>query len=534
MSDNILVSILLFSPLFFFIIALLSALPTLFSIRFLKKITNAAAIFYFIISIYAAYLVYQNGLMETNFIGYKSIGISFRLDTIAVCMFVMVAFLSYIIVKFSGNYLDGDKRQGLFFGRLAATIAAVQLLIISGNIGILFISWVLTSIFLNKLLIYYPDRILAKIAAHKKFIVARLADFALFLALILLYATFETGNLEELFQKTDLLFTQGMIPFSIQLASCMLAIAALLKSAQFPTHGWLTEVMETPTPVSALLHAGLLNAGPFLIIRMAFIFETSQLASILLILIGGFTALFASSVYLTQTSIKTALAYSSVAHMGFSLFLCGIGFYSAAMLHMVAHSFYKAHAFLSSGSLFENDVNRNDILIKRDITQIVFAYLSTITVIVLLLGFIKIYYQASDAILILTAVVLLGLSRLVLEAYLRNHSAQVVILTLLSICMIWIAFSYGELFAHIIFADALPMETSLNWMQMSGAILILMGFAAAILIQSIFPLLQKNERFVQFSVHLKNGFYANTIFDKLIGALKTRKDLNNYPQQTNF
>lgn len=534
MSDNILVSILLFSPLFFFIVALLSALPSLFSISFLKKISNATALFYFIISIYATYLVYQNGLMETDFIGYKTIGISFRLDSIAVSMFVMVAFLSYIIVKFSGNYLDGDKRQGLFFGRLAATIAAVQLLIISGNIGILFISWVLTSVFLNKLLIYYPDRVLAKIAAHKKFIVARLADVALFISLALLYTTFGTGNLETLFQQTLLLFTQGMIPFSIQLAACLLAIAALFKSAQFPTHGWLTEVMETPTPVSALLHAGLLNAGPFLIIRMAFIFETSQLASILLILIGGFTALFASSVYLTQTSIKTALAYSSVAHMGFSLFLCGIGFYSAAMLHMVAHSFYKANAFLSSGSLFEEDFIKNEVQIKRSFTQILLAYFSTISVIVALLGFIKIYFQTNDAVLILTAVVLLGLSRLILEAYIRKHSTQVVMLTLLSIVAIWFAFSYGELFAHILFTNTLPLETNLSWMQIISAVLILLGFAGAILLQSISTLLQKNESFTNFSVHLKNGFYTNTVFDKLVGALNTSRNLENTQQQNNF
>lgn len=534
MSENILVSISLFSPLFFFIIAVFSAFPSLFSIAFLKKTTNIAALFYFLISIYASVLVYQNGLMESNFIGYELTGISFRLDSIAVSMFVMVAFLSYIIVKFSGNYLDGDQRQGLFFGRLAATIAAVQLLIISGNIGILFISWVLTSIFLNKLLIYYPDRPLAKIAAHKKFIVARLADVALFLALTLLYSNFKTGNLEEVFQQTQMLIAKGIVSVPVAIAACLLALAALFKSAQFPTHGWITEVMETPTPVSALLHAGLLNAGPFLIIRMAFVFEISQVASMLLIIIGGFTALFASSVYLTQTSVKTALAYSSVAHMGFSLFLCGIGFYSAAMLHMVAHSFYKAHSFLSSGNLFESEISKNENHIERTLPQILLVYLSSIGVIALLLAYLKITYQVSNAALILTTVVLLGLSKLVLESFIRKHTLQLIIVTLFSIFFIWFAFGSGEWLAHHTFSDVLPATTTLSWIQLSGVLLIIIGFAVTIFIQSITALLEKNEKFIQFSVHLKNGFYTNTIFDKFVGALKRTKNVHNNQQQTNF
>lgn len=534
MSDNILVSILLFSPLFFFITAILSAFPSVFNISFLKKTTNIAALFYFITALYATILVYQNGLMQTNFIGYKSIGISFRLDSIAVCMFLMVAFLSYVIVKFSNNYLDGDQRQGLFFGRLSATIAAVQLLIISGNIGILFISWVLTSIFLNKLLVYYPDRPLAKIAAYKKFIVARLADVALFISLVLLFDTFKTGNLEEIFQQTQMLISNEMVSLPVAIAACLLAIAALFKSAQFPTHGWITEVMETPTPVSALLHAGLLNAGPFLIIRMAFVFEFSQVASILLITIGGFTALFGSSVYLTQTSVKTALAYSSVAHMGFSLFLCGIGFYSAAMLHMVAHSFYKAHAFLSSGNLFESNINKNESPIERTLPQIILVYLLSIGVIVLLLAYLKITFAASNAALILTAVVLLGLSKLVLESYLRKHTFQLIFVTIFSMVFIWIAFSSGEWIAHHAFANALPEGTSLNLLQLSSAIIILIGFAIAVFVQSIAPLLDKNEKFIHFSIHLKNGFYTNTVFDKLVGALKIKKNLPNTQQPINF
>lgn len=525
MSENILISIILLSPLSFFILSICSYFTQSISIRLIKKSTNLAALFYFLISIYAALLVFKKGLLQTELIGFYNVGFSFRLDTIAVCMFVMVAFLSYVIIKFSNNYLDGDQRQGLFFGRLVATIAAVQLLILSGNMGILFISWVLTSICLNRLLLYYPDRILAKIAANKKFIVARLADVALIVAFILLYATFNTGNLEDLFIKIQSISHSHLVPFNVQLAACFLAIAALFKSAQFPTHGWLIEIMETPTPVSALLHAGLLNAGPFLIIRMAFVFETSQIAGTVLIIMGGITALFASSVYLTQTSVKTALAYSSIAHMGFSLFLCGIGFYSAAMLHMVAHSFYKAHAFLSSGDLFEKELNPNpsSMVNKRKLSEVLLAFFVCVTLIVLIAYGIKINFETSDATLILTSIVLLGLSRLLLEAFLFKHSSKVVMLLLLASGLTWLAFSYGEYLAHFTFSAALPTESTLSSTQVYASILIIILFTIALCLQTIVPLLKNSEKAFHFYVHLKNGFYTNNYFDKFVGALNTVK-----------
>ncbi len=528
MSENILLSLILLSPLLFFIIAISSYFKSTISINILKTITNAGALFYFIISILTAILVYKQGLIQSDLLGFYQLGISFRLDSIAVCMFIMVAFLSFVIIKFSNNYLDGDNRQGIFFGRLAATIASVQLLILSGNIGVLFISWILTSICLNKLLIYYPDRILAQIAAHKKFIVARIADITLFIAFALIYTATETGNLEAIFLNIQNQVINETIPYSIKVAACFLAIAALFKSAQFPTHGWLTEVMETPTPVSALLHAGLLNAGPFLIIRMAFVFETSHYAGALLILIGGITALFASSIYLTQTSVKTALAYSSISHMGFSLFLCGIGFYSAAMLHMVAHSFYKAHAFLSSGNLFESDlnINRNKKYGTTSLSKIILAFLTCIGLIIVIVLNLKNNYQASNATLILATIVLLGLSRLLLESILFKHTLKVIVITVLGIVIIWHSFSYGEWISHLTFSQTLPTESIMNWAQLAVSIVVLICFSASVGFQIITPLLQNNKSVSSFYIHLKNGFYTNTIFDKLVGALKTNKYIN--------
>jgi NAD(P)H-quinone oxidoreductase subunit 5 len=125
--------------------------------------------------------------------------------------------------------------------------------------------------------------------------------------------------------------------------------AAALKTAAFPLHGWLTEVMEAPTPVSALLHAGIINSGGVLLITAAPLVQASTGAMAALVMIGGLTALFGAAVMLTQSAIKTALAWSTVSQMGFMLLQCGLGLWTLALLHIVAHSLYKAHAFLSSG-----------------------------------------------------------------------------------------------------------------------------------------------------------------------------------------
>lgn len=143
---------------------------------------------------------------------------------------------------------------------------------------------------------------------------------------------------------------EGPMPFALHAAALLIVLSAALKSAQFPFHGWLIQVMDAPTPVSALLHAGIVNAGAFLVIRMSPVVSHSELALGSLAVIGLITLSLASLVMLTQTSIKVSLAWSTTAQMGFMLLECGLGLYSLAMLHLAAHSLYKAHAFLASGS----------------------------------------------------------------------------------------------------------------------------------------------------------------------------------------
>jgi NAD(P)H-quinone oxidoreductase subunit 5 len=188
-----------------------------------------------------------------------------RLDIVSLTMLALVSFVGWIVTRYSRSYLDGEARQGAFCGWLAMTLACVMLLVTAGNLILFAGAWIATSLSLHRLLLFYPERPAAQRAARKKFITARLADAALIGAFALLAG--RAGSI-DIMTITDAARTGALGGYGIA-AAALMALAAVLKSAQFPLHGWLTEVMEAPTPVSALLHAGIINAGGFLLIRLA-------------------------------------------------------------------------------------------------------------------------------------------------------------------------------------------------------------------------------------------------------------------------
>lgn len=523
MTVQHIVNVVYLSPLAFLATALLSYFQPGLRPKHVKSIATAATIFSILIAAISGVFISQHPLIESTFFGYKQFGLSLRLDSVSVLMFSMIALLSFIILRFSKNYLDGDIRQGAFIGRLAATIAAVQLLVLSGNVALLLLAWVFTSISLHRLLVFYHERPGAIIAARKKFLVARLGDVSLFGALIALYLHFDTGNLEVIFQQLKITSKSEFTSSNLEVAAILLVIAALLKSAQFPTHGWLIEVMETPTPVSALLHAGLLNAGPFLIIRMAYVIESSAFAPLVLIAIGGFTALFASVAFLTQTSVKTALAYSSIAHMGFSLMTCGMGVYSAAMLHLVAHSFYKAHSFLSSGSAIDiiSAAKVSDAIRTKNPFRIVFGILLGLVVYAgsaLLWG---INSENETALLGIGSIIALGLSRLFTSALDSSGGIKLLFRAALLSLLVALAFFTLESGSHELLSAQLPELSKPNFSTLALMVIILIAFSATVFIQIIAPSQTSSFFFKALAIHFRNGFYLNTLFDNTVRALYT-------------
>ncbi|MCP5531017.1 MAG: hypothetical protein H7A44_11320 [Opitutaceae bacterium] len=268
-----------------------------------------------------------------------------RWDLPAAVMVLLVTFIGMVVMRFSRRYLDGDPGQGRFYGWLNLTLASVLLVMMSGHLLLLWAAWVATSLCLHQLLLFYPGRPAARFAARKKFVISRIGDVALLAAAGLLYRDYGTLELTALYAQVAASDGQGL-----GLVTGLLALCAMCKSAQLPFHTWLPDTMDTPTPVSAFMHAGIINAGGFLLIRVMPLLVQVPVVMNGLALIGALTAGLGAVVMLTQPSIKRALAYSTVAQMGFMILQCGLGAPGLALIHIVAHSIYKAHAFLNAGS----------------------------------------------------------------------------------------------------------------------------------------------------------------------------------------
>lgn len=269
-----------------------------------------------------------------------------EVDALGLTAAVLVAVLGWVIINYSARYLDGEDGQVRFVRAMLFTLSAVGLLVVSRHLAVMMLAWTATSVGLHHLLTFYRERKAAQVVAHKKFLVSRCAEACLLVALVLVYQSADTLALDGL---SAYLATVDTLPLSLHVAALLFALAAILKTAQLPLHGWLIQVMEAPTPVSALLHAGVVNIGGFVLIRLAELVSLAPAAQMALVVVGSLTAVLAGLVMLTRISIKVRLAWSTCAQMGFMLMEIGLGLYELALLHLVAHSLYKAHAFLAAG-----------------------------------------------------------------------------------------------------------------------------------------------------------------------------------------
>lgn len=272
-----------------------------------------------------------------------------RLDSLSTMVTMMVALLGLSNALYARRYLRGEKRFNYFYRYLTLTVLTVTGFILSNNLLILFFMWAFTAYCLYKLLLFYPDRIKAQKAAKKQAIIYFMSSSCLLVAIVFIYLTFNTFDLSQILSlKPEQLVGKGL---QVNFIGVFLVLSAMGMSAQLPFHFWLPETMETPAVVSALMHAGIINAGGFLLIRLSPLLEQSQIAMIILTSIGCLTAVYAALVMATQNTIKQKLAYSTISQMGLMMFLIGLGAFSLALYHLIAHSIYKAHAFLATGSL---------------------------------------------------------------------------------------------------------------------------------------------------------------------------------------
>lgn len=278
--------------------------------------------------------------------GGGAVGFGLRADTIGGAVMLLVAFVGWVIVRYSQPYLNGERDERRYARWLLAALAAVGVVIVANHVLLLTLAWMATSMAMHRLLNFFGHRPAAVVAAHKKFIAGRAADLCMLGSAALLASSFGTLHIDQIITRAA---TGAALPLAAQAATLLIAVAALLKCAQLPFHGWLIQVMEAPTPVSALLHAGVVNLGGFVLIRFAPLVSEVLAAQVLLVAVGALTAVLAALVMTTRISIKVMLAWSTCAQMGFMLMQCGLGAWEMALLHLLAHSLYKAHAFLGAG-----------------------------------------------------------------------------------------------------------------------------------------------------------------------------------------
>ena len=435
--------------------------------------------------------------------------LAFLLDPLSVTMLVLVSFLGLIVTRYSVNYLDGDPGQARFSRWLIFTLASVLVLVISSNLLLFTAAWIATSLCLHQLLTFCRERPGARLAARKKFIISRLADLCMITALALVWHGRGTLEFHELFVNPTGPHT-GLI-------AGLFVTAAMLKSAQFPFHSWLPDTLETPTPVSALMHAGIINAGGFLIVRLSPLITQSPAALNALALVGAFTALFASVIMMTQTSIKKSLAWSTVAQMGFMMLQCGLGAFALAMMHIVAHSLYKAHAFLSSGSVVHL-MRSAWTPAGRPAAHPLVVLGSLAAAVATGLGLAAAFGLGSNADpgrVLLVTVFIMALAHLLWTLWSSSMRQRLIMRGLaIASATAAAAFALHQVFEHwlatVVPAYAPPRST----MEYTLMILVALLFLAVLILQSQLPAWAARPAFARLYVHASNGFYIGTLFNK--------------------
>jgi len=473
-----------------------------------------------LIALASACLAALNGSGTGALIGFGGWGFSSRVDPLSVTMLLLVTFVGWVVVRFSATYLDGEARQGEFTGWLCSALAAVMLLVIAGNLLQLLLAWIAIGLSLHRLLLFRAERPGARRAARKKAVTATVGGACMLAAVIVLGAGFGTGDIATILATAR----EGGAPASAVWAAGLLAIAALLKSAQFPTQGWLTEVMEAPTPVSALLHAGIINAGGFLLIRFSDLLLLAPLLLATLVMIGGLTAIVGALVMLTQSVVKTSLAWSTVSQMGFMVMQCGLALFPLALLHIVAHSLYKAHAFLSAGETVERleAARRPGPVAVPAARKVGIAFVTALLIYTgtaLLFGM----EGRSPQAIALGAILIFGVAYLIAQGMAGDAPSALGRRTLLY--SIAAAFAYFALHgaSKALFDGTLPPAPVPGPLEWALLILAVVSFGIVAVAQSLFPLWAYHPAAAGLRVHLTNGLYANAVVDRLLGGWSTRR-----------
>lgn len=293
-------------------------------------------------------------------IGTVEIRFGLVVDQLSAVMLVLVSGVSLIVHLFARRYMQEEPGYSRFYALLSGITGVTLLLVMATDLVQLLLLWQLIGFLLYLLLGFDLTSKRAADSANWSLLINRAGDAAFALGALVLITSYGTSDLATLFEQAasaPAALGLGLIGLpdthldANTVGVLLIFGGAMAKSAQFPLHVWLPNTMDAPTPVSALMHAGLVNAGGFLLNRLAPLYVQSDLAMHAVFTIGTLTALLGSTIMLTQTDVKRALGYSTVGQMGYMMMECGLGAFALAIFHLAAHGIFKATLFLNAGNL---------------------------------------------------------------------------------------------------------------------------------------------------------------------------------------
>ncbi len=278
--------------------------------------------------------------------------LAFLIDPLTVVMILVVSGISFLIHIYSIGYMHGDPRYRLFFVYMNLFVFFMLLLVLGNNYPILFIGWEGVGL-CSYLLIgfWWQDQEKAK-AGMKAFVVNRIGDFGMLIAMFLIFRHFNSLNFTEVFPAAAAKWGHDIGAPAVTAITLLLFLGAVGKSAQIPLYVWLPDAMAGPTPVSALIHAAtMVTAGVYMVARSSVLFMLAPASMTVVAVIGALTAIYAATIGIKQMDIKKVLAYSTVSQLGYMMMACGVAAFGAGIFHLMTHAFFKALLFLGSGAV---------------------------------------------------------------------------------------------------------------------------------------------------------------------------------------
>ncbi len=298
-------------------------------------------------------------------VGGLKMEIGFMVDGLTAMMMCVVSFVSLMVHIYTIGYMEEDEGYNRFFAYISLFTFAMLMLVMSNNMLQLFFGWEAVGLVSYLLIGFWFNKPSAVFANMKAFLVNRVGDFGFILGIGLIAAYAGTLNYTEVFAKTSelaVLSLPGTDWMLVTVICICLFVGAMGKSAQFPLHVWLPDSMEGPTPISALIHAAtMVTAGIFMVARMSPLFELSDTALNLVLIVGSITALFMGFLGIVQNDIKRVVAYSTLSQLGYMTVALGASAYSVAVFHLMTHAFFKALLFLAAGSVIMGVHHNQDI-----------------------------------------------------------------------------------------------------------------------------------------------------------------------------